>query len=158
MTFKKSLILAISYFFIFIIWKACEKLIGLHDNNIEYYSVVSDLIIIPLALLYATGFKKYRIGLGGKITFINGIGFGLMATLFIVALTPMSIWIFDQFINPNFYASMIQFQVKTHLSSLENAKQSFNHENFKQSCILGNAATGTLLSIILAIISSKKSG
>jgi len=156
MTFKKSLILAISYFFIFIIWKACEKLIGLHDNNINLYPIISDLIIFPLILLYATGFKKYRIGLGGKITFINGIGFGLMATLFIIALTPMSTWIFDQFINPNFYASMIQYQVKNHLSTLEIATQSFNHENFKQSCMLGNAATGTLLTIVLAIISSKK--
>ena len=96
--------------------------------------------------------------MGGKITFINGIGFGLMSTLFIVALTPMSIWIFDQFINPHFYASMIQYQVKNHLITLEIAKQSFNHENFKQSCILGNAATGTLLTIFLAIIGSKKSG
>jgi hypothetical protein len=156
MTFKKSLILAISYFFIFIIWKACEKLIGLHDNNINLYPIISDLIIFPLILLYSTGFKKYRIGLGGKITFINGIGFGLMATLFIIALTPMSTWIFDQFINPNFYASMIQYQVKNHLSTLEIATQSFNHENFKQSCMLGNTATGTLLTIVLAIISSKK--
>ncbi len=157
MTFKKSLILAISYFFIFIIWKACEKLIGLHDNNINLYPFISDLIIIPLILLYSTGFKKYRIGLGGKITFINGIGFGLMATLFIVALTPVSVWIFDQFINPNFYASMIQYQIKNHVSTLEIAKQSFNHENFKQSCILGNTVTGTLLTVVLAIISSKKS-
>jgi hypothetical protein len=157
MTFKKSLILAISYFFIFIIWKACEKLIGLHDNNINLYPFISDLIIIPLILLYSTGFKKYRIGLGGKITFINGIGFGLMATLFIVALTPVSVWIFDQFINPNFYASMIQYQIKNHVSTLEIAQQSFNHENFKQSCILGNAVTGTLLTVVLAIISSKKS-
>jgi len=94
--------------------------------------------------------------LGGKITFINGIGFGLMATLFIVALTPVSVWIFDQFINPNFYASMIQYQVKNNLSTIEIAKQSFNHDNFKQSCIIGNAATGTLLTVILAIISSKK--
>ncbi len=156
MTFKKSIFLAISYFFIFILWKACEKLMGFHDGQIKLYPIVSDLIIIPLILLYATGFKKHRIGLGGKITFINGIGFGLMATLFIVALTPMSVWIFDQFINPNFYASMIQYQVKNHLSTLEIAKQSFNHENFKQSCIIGNIATGSLLSIILAFISSKK--
>lgn len=158
MTFKKSIILAISYFFIFIIWKACEKLIGLHDNKIELYSVISDLIIIPIIILYAIGFKKHRIGLGGKITFKNGLGFGLMATLFIVSLTPMSIWIFDQFINPNFYASMIQYQIKNHLSTVEIAKQSFNHDNFKQSCIIGNIATGTLLSIVLAIISSKKKG
>lgn len=156
MTFKKSIFLAISYFFMFIIWKACEKLMGFHDDKINFYPYVSDLIIIPLVLLYATGFKNYRINLGGKISFIKGIGFGLMATLFIMALTPISVWIFDQFINPNFYASMIQYQVKNHLSTLEIAKQSFNHENFKQSCILGNAATGTLLTIVLAIISSKK--
>ena len=156
MTFKKSLLLAISYFFIFIVWKACEKLMGFHDDKINLYPVVSDLIIIPLVLLYAIGFKKHRISLGGKITFINGIGFGLMATLFIVALTPMSVWIFDQFINPNFYTSMIQYQVKNHLSTLEIAKQSFNHDNFKQSCIIGNASTGILLSVILAFISSKK--
>ena len=156
MTFKKSIFLAISYFFIFILWKACEKLMGFHDDKINFYPYFSDLIIIPLVLLYAIGFKKHRISLGGKITFINGIGFGLMATLFIVALTPMSVWIFDQFINPNFYTSMIQYQVKNHLSTLEIAKQSFNHDNFKQSCIIGNASTGILLSVILAFISSKK--
>ena len=129
---------------------------GFHDDKINFYPYFSDLIIIPLVLLYAIGFKKHRISLGGKITFINGIGFGLMATLFIVALTPMSVWIFDQFINPNFYTSMIQYQVKNHLSTLEIAKQSFNHDNFKQSCIIGNASTGILLSVILAFISSKK--
>jgi hypothetical protein len=156
MTFRKSIILAVSYFFIFILWKAGEKLLGFHDGKINLYPFVSDLIIIPLILLYTSGFKKYRIGVGGKITFINGVGFGIMATLFIVALTPISIWIFDQFINPNFYVTMIDYQVKNHLSTLEIAKQSFNHDNFKQSCVIGNLVTGALLSVILAIISSKK--
>jgi len=156
MTFRKSLILAITYFFIFIIWKACEKLMGFHDDKINLYPLISDLILIPIVILYAIGFKSLRISLGGKIKFINALGFGLMASLFIVALTPMSVWIFDQFLNPNFYATMIQYQVKNHLSTLEIAQQSFNHENFKQSYIIGNIVTGSLLSAIMAFLSSKK--
>jgi len=156
MTFRKSIILAITYFILFIVWKACEKLLGFHDGNINLYPVISDLILIPIIIIYSVGFKSLRIGLGGKIKFINALGFGLMASLFIVALTPMSVWIFDQFLNPNFYATMIQYQVKNHLSTLEIAQQSFNHENFKQSCLIGNIVTGSILSVILAFLSSKK--
>lgn len=157
MTFRKSLLLAVAYFFLFIFWKAVEKLLGMHENNIHLYPVFSDLILIPIVVIYISGMRNFRIGMGGKVSYLNALGFGLMTTLFIVIFTPMSVWIFDQFINPNFYASMIQYQVQQKLSSLQIAQQSFNHENFKESMIIGNIVTGAILSAIIAFFSAKKS-
>ncbi len=145
--------------FIFIVsttWLAFEKLIGLHGKLIHYHSVITLILPLIIILITAKSTQLYRITQGGKITFIHALIFGITLTAFNCALAPVTLWIFENFINPNFYKDFIKYSIDHGLQDKVTAYEYFNHDNYLMESLLGQATLGLILSVILAYRSSRR--
>ena len=158
MILRKSLLIAFWLFLVSIAWLALEKLLGFHDKYIQYHEYFTNIIILPYFLIYHKGLKGYRIAVGGTITFLKSFGFGLILTFFTTVFSPLSLWIFETILNPNFYQNMIQFSVANKYQNQAQATAYFNHENYRNLMVFGNIAQGMIFSAIIAAFSSRKKG
>lgn len=158
MFFRKSLFIAFWLFLVSIAWLAMEKLLGFHDEFIQYHEYFTNFIIIPYILIYIRGIKGYRISEGGTISYLKALGFGLASTIFATAFSPFALWIFETILNPNFYQNMINYTVSHKLQSQAQALAYFNHENYRNLMIYGNIAQGVIFSAIIAFFSARKKG
>lgn len=156
MILRKSLLVAFWLFLVSIAWLAMEKLLGFHDQYIQYHQYFTNLIMIPYFIIFRRGIKSYRIAEGGSITFVKAFGFGLVCTLFTTVMSPLSLWIFETILNPNFYQNMINYTVSHKFQSQAQANAYFNHENYRNLMIYGNIAQGIIFSAIIAAFSARK--
>lgn len=75
-------------------WMALEKNLGWHDRLIEQHSVYT-LLYAPIAILiyvFALWGKKQKT-YSGSMTYIQGLLSGVVLTLIVVLLTPLSQYI-----------------------------------------------------------------
>jgi Na+-transporting methylmalonyl-CoA/oxaloacetate decarboxylase beta subunit len=153
---RSALTVSVFIFIVSTTWLAFEKLIGLHGKLIHYHSVITLILPIIIILITAKSTQLYRFKQGGKITFTHALFFGLTLTAFNCALAPATLWIFETFINPNFYKDFIKYSIDHGLHDKVTAFDYFNHDNYLRESLLGQAAMGTILSIILAFSSSRR--
>jgi hypothetical protein len=138
------------------LWLAFEKLIGLHGKFITYHQYVTMILPIFIILITAKSTQLYRIKCGGKITFAHALFFGLSLTAFNTALSPVGLWIFENFINPNFYKDFINYSVTNGLHDKASAHDYFNHDNYLEQTLRAQSTLGIFLSVVIAFASSRK--
>lgn len=153
---RSALTVSVFIFIVSTTWLAFEKLIGLHGKLIHYHSIITLILPLIIILITAKSTQLYRFKQGGKITFTHALVFGLVLTTFNCAFAPATLWIFETFINPNFYKDFIKYSIDHGLLDKVTAFDYFNHDNYLRESLLSQAAMGTILSIILAFSSSRR--
>lgn len=153
---RSALTVSVFIFIVSTLWMAFEKLIGLHGKFIEYHQYITMILPIFIILITAKSTQLYRFKCGGKITFAHALFFGLSLTAFNSALSPLGLWIFENFINPNFYKDFINYSVTNGLHDKASAHDYFNHDNYLEQSMLGQSIMGIFLSVVIAFASSRK--
>lgn len=153
---RSALTVSVFIFIVSTLWMAFEKLIGLHGKFIEYHQYITMILPIFIILITAKSTQLYRFKCGGKITFAHALFFGLSLTAFNTALSPVGLWIFENFINPNFYKDFINYSVTNGLHDKASAHDYFNHDNYLEQSMLGQSIMGIFLSVVIAFASSRK--
>lgn len=95
-----------------LIWMVFEKTMGWHHVHIDKHSTYS-LFIAPIAIaIYVFAvFEKKRNFYGGKMSFKQGFTAGLIITLLVVILSPISQYITSTFITPDYFKNVIEYTV-----------------------------------------------
>lgn len=133
-------------------WMFLEKSLGWHDRLIEQHATYT-LLYAPLAIfiyviaLWEKKKKTYR----GRMTFLQGFLSGLVITLVVVLLTPLSQYISHSLISPDYFPNIIQLTVNSGKMTLQEAEAYFNLMNYTTMSVFFAAGMGLLTTVVVMI-------
>lgn len=85
------------------------------------------------------------------MTFLQGFLSGLVITLVVVLLTPLSQYISHSLISPNYFANIIQLTVTAGEMTLQEAEAHFNLMNYTTMSVFFAAGMGLLTTVVVMI-------
>jgi uncharacterized membrane protein len=140
-----------------LVWMLGERLAGLHDENIEKHAIATNFFaIVAIAVYVVALFDKRKNDFNGKMTWIQGFISGLIITLGVTILTPLTQYLTVEVITPHYFENMIRYAVENGLQTKEEAESYFNLQSFMIQSILTAPILGLATSAIIAIFTRKK--
>lgn len=133
-----------------LLWVTLERLTGLHDTNIHLHPYLSMLFFFPAVAVYVLALRDKRASLGGKLTYKQACISGLIITAIVVALSPLSQWITQKLITPNYFQNVIEYSVKAGMMTLEQAQANFNLPSYMMQASIGALFAGILTTLVVA--------
>ena len=133
-------------------WMALEKCLGWHDRLIEQHATYT-LLYAPLAIfIYVVAlWEKKRKTYSGRMTFLQGLLSGMVITLVVVLLTPLSQYISHSLISPDYFSNIIQLTVNSGKMTLLEAEEYFNLMNYITQSLLFATVMGLLTTAVVMI-------
>jgi hypothetical protein len=104
-------------------------------------------IFIYVIALWEKKKKTY----GGRMTFLQGLVSGLLITLVVVVLTPLSQYISHGLISPDFFPNIIQFRVNSGKMTLQEAEAYFDLMNYTTQSVFFAGGMGILTTVVVMI-------
>ncbi|MBL8007014.1 MAG: DUF4199 domain-containing protein [Ignavibacteria bacterium] len=158
----KKIPLEVKWAFIFIVmtlaWMILEKVIGLHDKYIDKHPVFTNFIAIPAVAVYVLALMdKKKNFYSGVMTWKQGFMCGLIITLIITVVSPLTQIITSEIITPDYFPNAIKYSVSSGLLSQEEADKYFNLGNYIIQGLIGAPVMGIITSAVVAFfVRSKK--
>lgn len=146
-TMKWGLMSSALYF----IWFCLEYLTGLQSRFIAYQTVSSNLIAIPTAVFIVKGMLERKQHFGGRISYRRSLAAGTSISLVTAALSPLVLWIFTTWVNPDFFPSLVRHSVS--IGVYADDAEAATRLNLQQYIIMG-----TLELPALGLITSSVAG
>jgi len=133
-----------------------EKYLGLHDEHIEYHSIVGLVIIVPLALsIYLCLKEKKRDYYNGEMTWQKAFLSGALLSLVIAGLSIGTTYVMTQYVSPDFFSVAIEKSVAKG-TNREMMEQFFNLNSYISQGIMFYLAFGVMISALMALIIRSK--
>lgn len=153
----KNLTIEIKWAFIFIgsllLWMLIERLAGLHDQYIAKHQYLTMLYSIVAISLYVFALlDKRKTFYKGVMNYKQGLITGLIITVIITILSPLTQWIISNVITPNYFNNVIQYSVDTgYHKSIADAEAQFNYKNYAVQSTIGSLIMGIITTVVVAI-------
>lgn len=141
-----------------LIWMVFEKAMGWHDVHIDKHATYT-LFIAPIAIavyVFALLDKK-RNFYGSKMTYMQGFIAGLVITLVVVILSPLSQYITSTYITPDYFKNVIEYSVSSGQMEQQAAEEYFNLKSYLMQSVIGAAIMGLITSAVVAFFVRSKS-
>ena len=133
-------------------WMLIEKLAGLHDAHIDKHPIYTNFIAIPAIAVYVLALNDKRKNFyGGSMSYKQGFISGLILTLFVTLLSPLTQYITSTIITPDFFANAIEYAVSNSKTSREAAEAYFSLKNYIVQGLIGAPVMGIITTAIVAI-------
>lgn len=157
----KSYITEIKWGLIFsfmgLVWMVLERAIGLHDELIAHHATYTNLIAIPAIAIYVFALlEKRRVYYNGKMNYWQGFKTGLLITLLVTLLTPLTQWITLKIITPQYFENVIAYAVEAGKMTQQEALDYFNFKSYMIQSVLGAPIMGIITAGIVAAFTIKK--
>lgn len=152
MKFKTEIKYAIGFFLMTLTWMALERLIGLHSTHIDKHATYTNLYAIPSVIIYVLALIETRKNNNGIITYSQAFKSGMIMTLFITLLSPVSQYISSTYITPHYFENVINYTVSNGLMTKEAAMSEFNLSNYLLYSIIGALVMGTLTTAVVSLV------
>lgn len=148
---------AILFIVVQLVWLAGERMAGLHDKNIEKHAIVTNFFaIVAIAVYVVALLDKRKNDFNGKMNWIQGFISGLIITLGVTILTPLSQYFTVEVITPHYFQNMIDYTVENGLQTLEEAQEYFSLRSYTIQSVIFAPLMGIATSAIVAIFTRKK--
>lgn len=146
------------FILVVLIWMVFEKSMGWHDVHIDKHATYS-LFIAPIAIaIYVFALlDKKRNFYGGKMTYMQGFIAGLIITLVVVILSPLSQYITSTYITPDYFKNVIDYSVSSGQMEQSAAEDYFNLKSYMMQSVIGAAVMGLITSAVVAFFVKSKS-
>ncbi len=141
-----------------LLWMLLERLLGLHSTNIDKHVIVTNFFMIPAIAVYVYALlNKKKYFYNGIITYKQSFVSGLIVTIVVTLLSPVTQLITIYVITPDFFNNMIKYAVESGHSNQAEAEAYFNTGNYVLETVIFTPVMGILTSAIISIfIKSKK--
>jgi hypothetical protein len=140
------------------VWALIAKVLGFHSDRIASGQIFNTLIIVPSFFAYVFSIiEKSRTRYQGHITFKQGFVSGMMLTLFVTILGPLTP-LFSVMISPDFFNNAIQFVVSNKTMTEAEAVEFFNLTSFIIQGIIAAPVFGLVLSAVATPVARRFSG
>jgi hypothetical protein len=158
-TIKAELKWAIIFSLVGLIWMLLEKIFGLHSTYIDYQMYLTNLFAIPAIWMMVLALKeKKRNFYNGKMSYKQGLQSGLILSVFIALMSPLSQWITSYLITPEYFPNMIKRAVELgYYKTTADAEAYFNYKNFALQGTIGALAMGMISTAIAMVFLKTKS-
>lgn len=144
---------AFIFIFMSLGWMLLERLTGLHDENIDQHAIYTNLIAIPAILIYYFAIKEKRdCFYKGQISFKQGFKSGLIISIIVTLITPLSLYISTKFISPEYFTNAVEYSVKNKLMVKNEALAYFNYKNYLVLSLISAPVMGIITSLIISLI------
>ena len=148
---------ALIFFAMGLTWMLLERLLGLHSTHIDKHATFTNLIFIPAILIYVLALRdKKRSFYNGTMSYKQGFISGLILTLFVTLLSPISQFITSNIISPEYFNNMITHTVENGQMTQNKAEGFFNMKNFIVVSMMSAPVVGLLTSAIVAFFYQKQ--
>lgn len=143
-----------------LIWVLFEKLMGWHDENIDQQAIYSNLFGFIAVLIYFLGLRdKKKNFYNGVMDWKQGFVAGVIITIVIAILSPLSQYIASTYISPDYFSNMITYASENTPLSKEQAQAFYNLKSTMIQVVFSALAMGVVTSALVAwLIKSKKPG
>lgn len=155
---KVELKWAIIFTIMSMLWIVLERVTGLHDEYIQSHPIFTNLIAIPAIIIYVLALrdKKYNF-FEGHITYRQVFISGLILSLMIALLAPISTYISVEYLSPDYFDNMISYSVENEYLSLKEARDNFNSSNYMLQSVIFAPIMGIITTLVVGIFIRSKS-
>ncbi|MBN7810210.1 DUF4199 domain-containing protein [Algoriphagus sp. H41] len=141
-----------------LIWMVFEKAMGWHDVHIDKHATYTMLFAPVAIVLYVLALlDKKRNFYRGQMNFKQGFVSGLVVTLVVVVLSPLSQYITSTFITPDYFSNVIAYAVSSGQMEQQAAEEYFNLKSYIIQSTIFAAVMGLLTSAVVAFFVRSKS-
>jgi len=140
-----------------LIWMVLEKSLGWHDKLLEQHATYT-LFYAPIAIaLYVLALRdKKKSFYKGKMNYLQGLISGLLLTLVVVLLTPLSQYISHEYISPDYFSNIIRLTVEKGQMTQEEAEIHFSLMSYIQQSLVFASFMGVLTSAVVALFTRSR--
>jgi hypothetical protein len=138
-------------------WMAFEKMMGWHDQHIDKHATYTNFVAIPAIAVYVLALlDKRKNHYGGHMSYAQGFMSGLVITVIVTLLSPLTQYITSTFITPGFFANATKHAVSKGMMTQEAAAQYFSLKNYIIQGLIGAPVMGLVTTLIVAIFTRRK--
>lgn len=137
-------------------WMFIEKMAGLHSSNIEKHPIYTNLIMIPALIIYYLALTDKRNNFyGGTMTYKQGFISGIIISVILTVLAPLTQCITSLVISPDYFANVTKYSVEKGMMSQTDAEQYFNLSNYIIQSTIATPIFGVINSAIMAFFAKR---
>lgn len=142
-----------------LLWMVLEKLGGLHGKYIDHHVYLTNLFAIPAIWMMVLALKdKKKNFYKGQMSYGQGLVSGIILSVFIALLSPLTQWIVLHLITPEYFPNMIKRSVeKGAFMTDAEAGAYFNYPNYARQSAIGALVMGIVTTAIAMIFIRTKS-
>ena len=147
-TVKIEIKWAILFNIMTLVWMLLEKLSGLHGKYIDYHLYLTNLFAIPAIWFMVLALKdKKKNFYNGNMSYKQGLISGIIVSLFIAILSPLTQWITSYVITPEYFPNVIKRSVELgYYKTTAEAEANFNFKNY--------AINSTIFSFVFGLVTT----
>lgn len=142
-----------------LLWMLLEKLSGLHGKYIDYHLYLTNLFAIPAIIVMVMALKdKKKNFYDGQMNYKQGLFSGIILSVFIALISPLTQWITSYVITPEYFPNVIKRSVELgYYKTTAEAEANFNFQNYVIQGLIGTLVMGIVTTAIAMIfIRTKK--
>lgn len=150
---------AILFSLMALLWMTLEKLCGLHGKYIDYHLYLTNLFAIPAIWFMVLALKdKKKNFYHGIITYKQGLISGIILSVIIAIISPLTQWITSFLISPEYFPNVIKRSVELgYYPTTAEAEANFNYKNYAIQGAVGALIMGIVTTAVAMIfIRTKK--
>jgi hypothetical protein len=144
---------AIVYVVAAFVWSYFEYLSGLQSSRIALHPYfVTPFYVLLTGVIYYFASREKRVRAGGKIGFGQILLSGLLLTLLILVLNLIPFYIFNTFVNPDFFAALARQAVDNGDMTVAAANEYYSFRNLLIQGSIYRAVMGIAASLLMALV------
>jgi hypothetical protein len=136
-----------------LLWMVLERISGLHGKYIDYHLYLTNLFAIPAILVMVLALKaKKKNFYNGRITYKQGLISGIILSVIIALISPLTQWITSYVITPEYFPNVIKRSVELgYYTTTAEAEANFNYQNYAIQGLFGALIMGIVTTGIAMI-------
>lgn len=139
-----------------LLWMVLERLLGWHDELIAKHATYTNIFaIFAIAIFVFAMIDKRNNFYAGKMTWKQGFISGLIITVIVALLSPLSQWITSTIISPDYFSNAIAYAVESGQATQAQAEQNFSLKTYLIAAPIGALVMGAITSAIVAFFVKK---
>ncbi len=128
----------------------------MHDELIEKHSVYTNIFAAIAILIYVVALLDKRANFyDGKMTYMEGFKAGIVISVVVAILTPLSQWITNTYITPDYFDNAINYAVEIEGKDRTTAESTFNLQTYVWMSFIFALVVGVVTSAIVAAFTRK---
>ena len=139
-----------------LLWMVVEKLLGWHGEKIAQHATYTNLFAIIAIAVYVFALLEKRKELSGVMSWKEGFVSGVIITIVVTILSPVSQWVTHQIISPEYFPNVINYVVESGNMTREAAEAFFNLSSYMVQASIGGLVMGLITSAVVALILKNK--
>ena len=138
-------------------WAGFEKAMGWHDTHIGKHAIYTNFFALIAILIFVLALRdKRKKDYGGKMTWKQGFVSGIIISIVVAILSPLSQYIISTYIAPEYFPNIIKYVVGSGKMSQEAASSYFSLKSYMLQSAFGALTMGVVTSAIVAFFLKKQ--